>query len=245
MKRAAWNKINWTPQMIDFLKRNFEKMTNQELADALGLKLTTTRCKLYELGLKRMELEYWTDEQVEFLKDNYHSKGDTEIAIIFDEKYQKEKGWTKKHIEKKRRQLGLKRNERQIKKIMENHKPVYRQCAKILHAKRNVAKEGDVRVWKDGYKRIKINNRFIHLAPYLYKKHFGSIPKAMVVSFKDGNRLNCDLDNLCLKTKGQVATENQNPQKASKSIKAFYENQKIRYAAGLSSIYDNKKTIGK
>jgi hypothetical protein len=109
--RKSWNKIQWTNDQLKFLKKNFYKLTNRKLADALGLKLTSVRTKCYELGLKRMELEYWTKEQVRFLRQNYKKIGDLELAEIFNQKWHKDKGWSKKHIEKKRRYLGLKRTE--------------------------------------------------------------------------------------------------------------------------------------
>tara|TARA_R110002050_G_scaffold69507_2_gene150316 strand:+ start:5351 stop:6139 length:789 start_codon:yes stop_codon:yes gene_type:complete len=71
MKRGKWGKHIWEDQDIKFLKDNYRAMTNRELAAGLGIKLTTCRTKLYELGLKRMEMEYWTQEQIQFLKNNF------------------------------------------------------------------------------------------------------------------------------------------------------------------------------
>ena len=107
--KKTWNKIDWTDKRLKFLKENFNTMTNQQIADSLGLKITSVRHKCYELGLYKMTLEYWTDEQVDFLLKNYKEKGGTELAEIFNKKWYKDKGWTKKHIEKKRRYLKLKR----------------------------------------------------------------------------------------------------------------------------------------
>lgn len=44
---------------------------------------------------------------------------------------------------------------------------------------------------------------FLHLATWI--EHNGPIPKGMVVTFKDGNKLNCDISNLMLISKGQSA----------------------------------------
>ena len=115
--RTRSGRLIWTDDMISFLKINFLNMTNQQLADALGLKLTKVREKCYELGLKRMELEFWSKEQVDFLLAYYEIMGDVEIAEIFNQLYAKKKGWTFKHIEKKRRYLKLRRTRTQVKKI--------------------------------------------------------------------------------------------------------------------------------
>ena len=112
--KKTWNKIDWTDKRLKFLKENYNTMTNQQIADSLGLKITAVRHKCYELGLYKMTLEYWTDEQVDFLLKNYKEKGDTELSEIFNEKWHKDKGWTKKHIEKQRRYLKLKRTPEEI-----------------------------------------------------------------------------------------------------------------------------------
>ena len=111
------NKTIWTDKMIQLLKDNYGTMTNKELAEALGLGLTSTRTKLYELGLKRMEMEYWSDEQARFLKSHYKKWGDTEIAEYFEQNFKKHKKWTTKHIRKKRLYLNLHRKSNQVGKI--------------------------------------------------------------------------------------------------------------------------------
>lgn len=81
------NSISWTYDRIKFLKDNYSKLSNKELAKTLGLGLTSTRTKLYDLGLKRIEMEYFTDEQIAFLKSNYQTMGDVEIAEYFEENF--------------------------------------------------------------------------------------------------------------------------------------------------------------
>ena len=77
------NKIVWSEEMESFLIHNYQTKTNLELAKHLGLNLTSVRHRLYQLGYRRMEMEYWTDEQIEFLELNYQQMGDTEIAERF------------------------------------------------------------------------------------------------------------------------------------------------------------------
>jgi len=113
----VWNATAWTGEMIRFLKVNFQTMTNQQLSRALDLRLTVTRNKLSELGLKRMELEYWCDDQVKFLKDNYKAMGDVAMMEIFKACWPKQKGWKRSAVHKKRKQLGLFRTPKEIHKI--------------------------------------------------------------------------------------------------------------------------------
>lgn len=113
----VWNATVWTDKMIADLKENWRRMTNRELATYLGTRLTVTRNKLRELGLKRMDLEYWNAEIIEFLKSSYRTMGDVEIMNFFKKFYPKNKGWKKGAIWKKRKQMGLIRTEEE-KKIL-------------------------------------------------------------------------------------------------------------------------------
>ena len=107
---GKYNKIDFSEVEIQFLKDNFKTMTNQQIADALGLKKTRVRMKAYELGLQRMKLENWPPEAIDYLKQNYHKKGNKELVQIFNTLFPKQKGWTTSHIDKKLEQLKLKRN---------------------------------------------------------------------------------------------------------------------------------------
>lgn len=96
---VPYNKIVWTDEMDQYIFNNWDNKTNKQIAEGLGLKLTVVRTRIYSLGLKRMELEYWTPSQVLFLMENYKEMGDTEIAEIFSQEWpEKKKGWSKKHI---------------------------------------------------------------------------------------------------------------------------------------------------
>ena len=101
-------------ESIRFIKSNFYRMSNGQMAEALGVYIQAVREKCYQLGLYRMRLDYWTKEQIRFLKANYKKIGDKELAILFNSKWKKEKGWTFKHIEKKRLYLKLKRTAAQL-----------------------------------------------------------------------------------------------------------------------------------
>lgn len=65
-----------------------------------------------------------------------------------------------------------------------------------------------------GDKLIKISDtgeqwdRWKYLSRYTWEQHNGPIPKGMCVAFKDGDHLNCDISNLILMTRGEIATMN-------------------------------------
>ena len=70
---------------------------------------------------------------------------------------------------------------------------------------------GTIAVTSEGYKIRKISMtgtlwerwEFLHRA--VWEEHNGPVPEDMVISFKDGNKLNCDISNLMLLTKGENA----------------------------------------
>jgi hypothetical protein len=211
--RTAWNKITFTEEQHQFLRENYSKLTNPQLAEALGMKLTRVRNELFQLGLKRMELEYWNEEQIQYLRENYKSKGDTEIAIYFNEKYHKKKGWSKKHVEKKRRYLFLKRTNAEKKQINIRNTSLgmFKICNEKRWLKTGVTGEGTIKIWSNNnrsFKVIKVGNEFVFLNRYLWLTTYGEIAPGMNVCYKDGNPLNCVIENLELLTDGELAIKN-------------------------------------
>lgn len=237
MRSIIGVKTQFTEQDVTFIKDNFYKMTNPQLAQALDMTLTVVRKKCYELGLKRMEMEYWTKEQVDYLIFNYKNIGDVELAEYFNTTWAKNKGWTKKHIEKKRRYLKLKRTPGEIEKIHTRNieKGRFANAPQLAWANRYVAKEGEVREWetKRGYrfKVIKLKKGFVHYAPWLWEQHYGPIPKGMCVKTKDGS-LNVVIDNLEIITRAEHGSRN--------SIKRTYLPIEIRQTQSLINKINKK-----
>jgi len=215
-----------------FIKANFKLLTNSQLASQLGIKLSAVRRICHDLGLKRMELEYFTTDQANFLTIRYKKIGDSELAELFQRKWPKKKGWTKKHIEKKRKYLQLKRTRREIKRIQARNTASGRfsQCPVRAWDKRGRAPEGQIRYWKrrDGteYPVVKVNGGFISWARWIWQSLVGPIPKAHNVVFKDGNPHNLKLDNLLLLSNAQLSQRN-----SDKSSKGLSNN----YIAGILS----------
>lgn len=71
-----------------------------------------------------------------------------------------------------------------------------------------------------GYERIDKKDGFIYIkaadkkpmmlkSRYLWELHHGPIPKSMVIRYKDGNKLNCTIDNLYITKRGHLMKDNQ------------------------------------
>lgn len=200
----AYNRVFFSKKEDDFIRSNFHSMTNPELAKRLGKTLTVVRNKCRQMGLLHMKLEYWTNEQVTFLKENFQSIGDSELAELFNKKWKKNKGWTKKHIEKKRRYLGLKRTVEEQFLIRTGRF----NAADYKEFNGKEFKQGSKRLWMSNgkwYWMIKINGRFIKYHRYRWEKFRGKIPKGMKLVFLDGNTLNVKLSNLAVMTPVDLA----------------------------------------
>ncbi len=75
------------------------------------------------------------------------------------------------------------------------------------HTPTNHRPIGSERITKDGYIELKLKEPNVWKLKHrwLYEKHIGKIPPGMLVSFKDGNRQNFNLDNLILISRKESA----------------------------------------
>ncbi len=179
---GKWEKIILLPEEEQFIRDNYESMTNQQLADALGLKLTKCRGFLYAMGLKRMELEYWTEEQTEWLKRNFYYYGDVEIAEIFNQLWPKNKSWTLKHIEKKRKYLILNRSKENLHDVYLRNKIQgrWKMCPVKRWEACGSAEIGHIFWWDISssgkkYPVIKTENGYFHYYRYIYTEANGKL----------------------------------------------------------------------
>lgn len=209
--RTAPNAIVWTAQMLEYITTHWPTSTNKQLADALGLKLTTTRAKIHELGLKRMELSYWTEPMVAYLRQHYRTCGDVELAHYYEAHYPKNKPWLRQHIEKKRRYLGLSRTEAEISAIHARNvaRGRFRICNEKRWAATGISAEGTVRWWKIHKGRhavamIKHGGRWLPWARVMWERHVGPIPAGSNVVFKNPACTDLQLENLELLTNQQL-----------------------------------------
>lgn len=197
-----------------YIKRNYSTQTNAQLSINLGIKLTTLRTKMYSMGIKRMEMEYFTPEMVDFLKENYAIMGDAEICEIFEQRWPKNKRWLKKHIAKKRGYLNLFRTKDELKQIHERNVLTgrFKSCPIKAWLTRGVTPVGELHEWhlSDGNKVlvIKTEKGFVHYKRYLWETMVGPIPKGYVVRTKDNNHLNIHIDNLECITRQEHAKRN-------------------------------------
>jgi hypothetical protein len=198
---------------VDRLLRQ-DKLSLREICLKTGMAFSTVAWRRKALGIKKQHLQKWTAVQVKWLKALCPLVGDYEIALMFSEAYPKEKGWTLKHIEKKRNYLGLRRTKAQLKAIKERNKAFGCWRVGSLHTwqTRGQMELGAVRKWDNGhqyqYEVVKTKNGFVRLSRHTWEKHYGEIPKAVIVAKKDPAKGEGDIENLELISRPTLALRN-------------------------------------
>jgi hypothetical protein len=128
----------------------------------------------------------WTLRETEWLIKLYQFMGDYEIALVFDEAFPKEYGWTLKHIEKRRKYSGLRRTKEQLKAIRERNRlfGCWMVGSKNAWQTRGVTPIGGIKKW-NGRDYIKTKTGFEVLARKIWQDLYGPIPKGMNVVKRD------------------------------------------------------------
>lgn len=175
----------WTNQEIKTLQRMYPCHATKEIAEKLSRPVCSVHGKAHSLGLKKSEAFY----QSEF--------SGRKNVIDHGLKTRFKKGQTSHNKGKKCPTRG-RAAETQFKP---GHRP------------HNMKKDGtiSIRKMRDGrrYKWIRISvNRWEMLHRNIWEAANGSIPEGFNVQFKDGDTLNCALDNLVLVSKEQNMLKN-------------------------------------
>lgn len=212
--------VKWKPWELTFILDNYYTMSWNELISALNslrsenVNIGALRHVCIRLGLAKQIQIRWSKEDIQFLLDNYKIKGNVEIAEILTKKGRSfrlingkkvVRKFVPKNIEKKMNLFGLERTKEDLDYIIKHNREIGKGYCwtkeKNVYTEgiKQVFEEGEIRIWHTGeYKTqyIKINGRFTQYSRYLYRKHYGSIPKGHKIRFKDGNTLNCVIENL-------------------------------------------------
>lgn len=166
-----------------------------------------------------------TPEQATFVRENYKRMSLTEVTDALNREFDihltlnQVRGLTRNHVMRSGRtgrfEPGQKPWSAGTRGILKRNKGSFRKGDMPA----NIKPLGSERISKDGYIEIKVNEPNPHTgAPTRYRfKHqvvwkgeYGPIPAGHIVAFRDGNKLNCDPDNLLLLTKAQNLYLNRN-----------------------------------
>jgi len=213
----------WTEQDLDFLRENYRKVSNQVIAEELGKTESAIKAKAGVLGL--YQSRKWTPEQLRLLNENYADIQTGELANLIgrdiDSIYKKA---TKLGIKKSEAYTAEKRRlERErlsasgvAHRFPKGHVPANKglrrpgftvgRMAETQFKKGqrsiNWKPPGSTRIDTEGYILVKVAEtglfqwRFLHQD--VWRLHHGRQPKGFCVTFKDGDKQNCEYSNLKL-----------------------------------------------
>jgi hypothetical protein len=225
----------------------------------IAKKLNTTAVAIKTIGskykLKKAD-DYvcgWLDEDLDYLKANFRTVSYAEIA--------KHLGKKTNTVASMAWKLGLKRTEEEQKAIVRKYNKGcfskenvgFRPPKGIRLSSKTEFKKGQLpkNTLSDGvitirhkkgdnhpYQFIRIGlSKWVFLHRHIWQQANGPIPKDSVVIFKDGNTLNCVLDNLEMITKAENARRNVNYDKSAISMRQLWADGKIDN--GMRSLDDN------
>jgi len=102
----------------------------------------------------------------------------------------------------------------------EPHNTKYDGCISIRHHKKD----------NKSYKYIRVSKgKWVLLQRWVWEQHYGKIPKAWVIRFRDGDTLNCDISNLECVSRAANMELNRNYEKAAQSMKKVWDRTRLRY----------------
>lgn len=175
----------WTPEEIALLKEHYPTSTTIVMQDLLKRSACSIYKKAHQLGVCKAE-EFITQRTlnlVEAGKRYRYPKGNRPLNT------------------------GKKQTTYMSPEAIERTKATRFRKGHAPHNKKEI---GHQRITQDGYLEVKVAepNRFVLLHRWIWKIWNGPIPKGHRVHFKNGDKLNCDINNLELLTSQQAMEKN-------------------------------------
>ena len=186
-------KYHFTDEMIEELKELYPNTLSADLAKRFNCSVHAIYNWANKLGLKK------TKEFISETSRKHSSRPDHGGRKTRFKKGQTPPNKGKKQTEFMSKEAIEKTKATRFRKgiVPHNHKPI-----------------GYERINRDGYIEVKVRDEkytrnFELKHRLIWEKHFGPIPESHNIQFKDGNKLNCKIENLYMISRAeQVSTEN-------------------------------------
>ena len=155
----------------------------------------------------------FTDEIAEFVRSNYEGIGPAEMARILNDEFKT--NYSKQQLKSYYANHNL--NSGLTGYFEKGHVP-FNKGRKGMHAagsEKTWFKKGHTpanhkpvdseRISKDGYIEIKVAepNKWMLKHRFIWEKKNGPLPKGMIIRFLDGNKLNCNIENMVLVSRAE------------------------------------------
>lgn len=168
-----------TEDDIAYIKEHFAEMSSYEIADVLGMSKTSVSNIAYRHGLRKSR--EWIAERARMrtADPNHPSRAYRfEKGHVPHTKGRKAEEWMSPEALARSTATRFKKGQRP-----QTWRPI-----------------GSERINVDGYIEVKVEEGkpWRHKQRVLWERAHGPIPEGYMVSFKDGNKQNCELDNLYL-----------------------------------------------
>jgi len=196
-------KFRFTKVQVAYLRQHYARTQNKDLAANFGCSIHTIENKAFVLGLKK-DPEFVRKVAKENFTDDHPAR----------------KYWIKKGVAPPNK--GKKQIEYMSQDAIDRTKATRFQKGSIPP---NAVPVGYERVDRDGYVYIKVEGKrkLVLKHRHIWEQHKGTIPKGSNIQFKDGNRQNCDIDNLYIISRSnQMKTENSASLNLPDSLVAMY-----------------------
>ena len=180
-------KIKYTNKEIQIIKEIYPHVSSDEVAKRLGRTVKSVYYKAKDLGVKKSEEYLSTLASGRFnkfkpFKETQFKKGHTP----FNKGKKQEEYMSQDKIDKSK-----------ATRFKKGHKP------------HNTKHDGYQSLRSDGYLYVKIDEGVHELKQrVIWEQHNGPIPEGMSIVFKDGNRLNCKIENLEMLSRDQLMLRN-------------------------------------
>lgn len=158
----------------------------------------------------------YTDEMKQFILDNYKERYNQELADLFNQKFNTNitSRMIKSYKANNKLNSGLtgkfRKGQTPHNKGKKMPKEVYEKVKHTMFAKGNVPPNhrpvGSERISKDGYIEVKVAepNKWRLKQRVVYEEAKGKIPEGCTIIFLDGNKQNCNIDNLRCLTRSEL-----------------------------------------
>jgi hypothetical protein len=224
----------YSPEQLEFLRIGYDTKAIRQLTPAFNAKFGESKTEVQirstlknhriTCGRKPGERIYfallYTEEQVQFLRDNYQGRSVAELTALFNERFAA--GKTEKQIKAFVSNRGItsgrtgqfEKGQTPWNHGVKGYMGPNPTSFKKGQAPPNRKPLGTERICsKDGFILIKIAEtnpytgfptRYKHKHVHVWEQIHGPVPKGHVVSFIDGDKLNCEPENLMLLTRKEL-----------------------------------------
>ncbi|WP_107039936.1 HNH endonuclease signature motif containing protein [Brumimicrobium mesophilum] len=227
----------WTREEEGILKNEYPTTSTKELAKRLNVSQELLRSKAKRMSVKKDAWTHgrqpWTRDHKEMMTKYFAITKSSDLAkkmnrsvnsvnsqaivmgISKDEDYLKEVAIQRdldltKRGEKTRFKKGRVSNRKGVKLTPEQFAKMKPNMFKKGHKTHNTKPIGYSRITADGYIEVKVEQpkRFELLHRFMWKVWKGPIPEDHIITFKDGNQKNCNIENLICISKADNMNRN-------------------------------------